>query len=83
MALVVRGLMNKRVGVELGISEITVKAHRSRVMQKMRANSFADLVKMAMTMPLTAHQNGLRDTFDRDLHCVIRFSESRAEPRSI
>jgi FixJ family two-component response regulator len=83
MALVVRGLMNKRVGVELGISEITVKAHRGRVMQKMRANSFADLVKMAMTMPLTANQNGLRDTFDRDLHCVIRFSESRAEPRSI
>jgi FixJ family two-component response regulator len=56
MALVVRGLMNKRVGVELGISEITVKAHRSRVMQKMRANSFADLVKMAMILPLTAHQ---------------------------
>jgi len=83
MALVVRGLMNKRVGVELGISEITVKAHRSRVMKKMRANSFADLVKMAMALPLTAHQNGLRDTFDRDLHCVIRFSESRAEPRSI
>ncbi len=47
MALVVSGLLNKQVGGELGISEITVKAHRGQVMQKMKANSFADLVKMA------------------------------------
>jgi FixJ family two-component response regulator len=40
-------LLNKQVGGELGISEITVKAHRAQVMQKMKANSFADLVKMA------------------------------------
>ena len=46
MALVVAGLLNKQVGGELGISEITVKAHRGQVMQKMRANSIADLVKM-------------------------------------
>ncbi len=58
MALVVRGLLNKQVGGELGISEITVKAHRGRVMQKMRAKSFADLVKMAATLPLAADQNG-------------------------
>jgi FixJ family two-component response regulator len=44
MALVVRGLMNKQVGFELGISEITVKAHRGRVMEKMEARSLADLV---------------------------------------
>lgn len=46
MALVASGLLNKQVGHELGISEITVKAHRGRVMQKMKAKSFADLVNM-------------------------------------
>jgi FixJ family two-component response regulator len=46
MALVVSGLLNKQVGGELGISEITVKAHRGRVMQKMGAQSLADLVNM-------------------------------------
>jgi FixJ family two-component response regulator len=47
MALVVSGLLNKQAGGELGISEITVKAHRRHVMQKMKANSFPDLVRMA------------------------------------
>ena len=48
MALVVSGLLNKQVGGELGISEITVKAHRRRAMRKMKANSLPDLVRMAV-----------------------------------
>jgi FixJ family two-component response regulator len=54
MALVVAGLLNKQVGSELGISEITVKAHRGKVMQKMRADSLADLVKIAARLRITS-----------------------------
>jgi len=54
MALVVSGLMNKQVGAAMGISEITVKAHRGQVMRKMKAGSFADLVTMAAKLPVPA-----------------------------
>ena len=47
MALVCSGLLNKQVGGELGISEITVKAHRGQLMRKMQADSLAGLVTMA------------------------------------
>jgi len=52
MHLIVAGLLNKQVGGELGISEITVKAHRGRLMDKMKAASFADLVKMSEKLGL-------------------------------
>jgi len=53
MTLVASGLLNKQVGGELGISEITVKAHRGSVMRKMKANSFANLVNMAARLRVT------------------------------
>jgi FixJ family two-component response regulator len=52
LALVVRGQLNKQVGFELGISEITVKIHRGQVMRKMAAGSLAELVNMAARVGL-------------------------------
>jgi FixJ family two-component response regulator len=52
MVLVISGLLNKQVGGELGISEITVKSHRGQVMRKMNANSLADLVTMGARLQL-------------------------------
>jgi len=57
MRLVVSGLLNKQVADELGITESTVKAHRGRVMQKMKANSVADLVKMTARLDQTVATN--------------------------
>jgi len=54
MALVVSGLLNRQVGVELNISEITVKAHRGNVMRKMNADSLPDLVNMAARLDLAS-----------------------------
>ncbi len=58
MALVVSGLLNKQVGAELGISEITVKAHRGNMMRKMKADSLADLVTMAASLRLASATKG-------------------------
>jgi len=53
MALVVSGLLNKQIAAELGISEITVKAHRGQVMRKMQVDSLADLVRVAAALDVT------------------------------
>jgi FixJ family two-component response regulator len=67
MSLVVSGLLNKQVGIQLGISEITVKAHRGKVMQKMEADSLAEMVKMAVKLGISPAKNpwhSVRDTSD-------------------
>ena len=56
MALVVTGLLNKQVGAELGISEITVKAHRGQLMRKMQADSLAGLVTMTARLNLRTEE---------------------------
>jgi FixJ family two-component response regulator len=53
MALVACGLLNKQIAAEIGLSEITVKVHRGQAMRKMRADSVADLIRMADSLGLT------------------------------
>jgi FixJ family two-component response regulator len=57
LRLVVAGMLNKQIGLKLGISEITVKAHRGKMMQKMKAESLADLVKTAVRLGLVPAKN--------------------------
>jgi FixJ family two-component response regulator len=58
MALVASGRLNKQIGMDLGISEITVKAHRGNVMRKMQVDSLADLVSMAARLRLAPASSG-------------------------
>ena len=58
MAMVVAGRLNKQIAADLGISEITVKAHRGKAMRKMKARSLADLVKMAAKLSSTPATQG-------------------------
>ena len=58
MAMVVAGRLNKQIAADLGISEITVKAHRGKAMRKMKARSLADLVKMAAKLSSTPAAQG-------------------------
>src|SRR5258708_5564076 len=57
MRCVVAGMLNKQIGMKLGISEVTVKAHRGKMMQKMKADSLADLVKTAVRLGLAPAKN--------------------------
>ncbi|MFZ1938857.1 MAG: response regulator [Terracidiphilus sp.] len=79
MTLVVTGFLNKQVGSELGISEITVKAHRGKVMEKMNAESLPDLVKMAarLRLPPPACVNAIRRPSD---HCGAWRRNLAADP---
>jgi FixJ family two-component response regulator len=62
MELVASGLLNKQAAAELGISEVTVQIHRGKIMQKMRAGSLAELVRMAGTLgiPMTRSRHAPR-----------------------
>jgi FixJ family two-component response regulator len=59
MRLVVAGMLNKQIGLKLDISEITVKTHRGKMMQKMKADSVADLVKAAVRLGLVPSKKSL------------------------
>ena len=65
MALIVAGRLNKQAGGDLGISEITVKAHRGRVMRKMNADSLPELVRMAERLCLTTNLKGRHGTMKK------------------
>ena len=60
MQQVVSGLLNKQIAAELNITEFTVKFHRGHIMRKMRADSLADLVRMAESLGIRSHKRSAR-----------------------
>jgi FixJ family two-component response regulator len=80
MRLVVSGLLNKQVGGELGIKEITVKAHRGTMMRKMKADSLPELVRMAARLNLTALPKDNYLTAIRSLDASLKPSAAQPSP---
>jgi FixJ family two-component response regulator len=78
MALVVAGRLNKEVGGELGISEITVKAHRGNMVRKMNAKSLPDLVKMAASLGLTSHRRRVKASRFKSVALNVRLTRNSA-----
>jgi FixJ family two-component response regulator len=83
MALVVSGLLNKQVGGELDISEITVKAHRGNVMRKMNADSLADLVTMAAKLGLEHAPRARRSSDRLSSWSPFAYLDSLSRPRAL
>ena len=81
MALVVTGLLNKQVGGELGISEITVKAHRGQLMRKMQADSLAGLVTMTRQAEAADRRTDLKSPASSRRHATTIIAESVATLR--
>ncbi len=86
LGLVVSGLLNKQIGFELGISEITVKAHRGRLMRKMGAGSLAALVKMAGVLGIA--QEWKQERSDRparsaQIHAIEAYEDRRPQRPSL
>jgi len=83
MSLVVAGLLNKLVAAELGISEITVKAHRGCMMRKMKARSLPDLVRMAERLDVSPglHPSPAPDSANVTSRAIWRM-QSKPESRA-
>ena len=79
MRQVVSGLLNKQIAAELKITEFTVKIHRGHIMRKMRADSLADLVRMAESLGIRSHQRQNSAAGDLDQHqgVIGLFSDPR------
>jgi DNA-binding NarL/FixJ family response regulator len=83
MSLVVSGLLNKQIGGELHITEITVKAHRGRVMRKINAESLAALVRMAANLPSRFVSLRSRPTPLRDRTLTARFAQDHRTAETV
>jgi FixJ family two-component response regulator len=86
LGLVVSGLLNKQIGFELGISEITVKAHRGRLMRKMGAGSLAALVKMAGVLgiaPEWKQERSERPARSAQIHAIAAYEDRRPQRPSL